>query len=147
MAAPGVRGSVPKYGGPLAPKHWTAPGVLRGVNRQLASKSSPCIRPRSLPPRRRDHMYVCVEIYIYISPRSMEVKSSVKHPHYSECSVWAPIYIHANPHYMKPPVSPPSHKKCPLTIEDLPPCSPIAPHYPPAQRHMPVSTSKLAGPD
>jgi hypothetical protein len=89
-----------------------------------------------------------VYIYIYIYPRSTEVKSSVKHPHYSECSVCPPIYIHAPPpHYMKPPVSPPSHKKCPPTIEDLPPRSPIAPRYPPARQHMPMSTSKLAGPD
>ena len=77
----------------MAPTHWTAPGVLRGVNHQLASKSSPRIRPpRSSPTKERSHVW----IYIYL-PRLMEVKSSVKHPHYSECSVCPPIYIHAPP--------------------------------------------------
>jgi hypothetical protein len=78
-----------------------------------------------------------VYIYIYIYPRSMVVKPSVKHPHYSECSVCPPIYIHI----------PPQPYSVPPTIEDLPPCSPVAPRYPLARRHMPMSTSKLAGPD
>src|SRR4051812_39560976 len=100
--------------------------------------------PRSSPTEERSHE--C--IYIYIYPRSMVVKPSVKHPHYSECSVCPPIYIHVpTPHHTKPPVSPPSHKVFPPTIEDLPPCSPVAPRYPPARRHMPMSISKLAGPD
>src|SRR3954453_10663411 len=115
--------------------------------------------PRSSPTEERSHE--C--IYIYIYPRSMVVKPSVKHPHYSECSVCTPIYIHVpTPHHTThtpsppppqtlpptpPPVSPPSHKVFPPTIEDLPPCSPVAPRYPPARRHMPMSISKLAGPD
>jgi hypothetical protein len=44
-----------------------------------------------------------MNVYIYIYPRSMVVKPSVKHPHYSECSVCPPIYIHAPP---SPPVTP-----------------------------------------
>jgi len=57
MPTPGARGSVPKVGRAMAPRHWTAPGVLRGVNRQLASKSSPRIRPpRSSPTEERSHV-------------------------------------------------------------------------------------------
>lgn len=73
----------------MAPKHWTAPGVLRGVNRQLASKSSPRIRPPAVVPHGGE--ISCMDIYI--SP----MLKVGKHPHYSECSVCSPIYIHAPP--------------------------------------------------
>jgi hypothetical protein len=65
MAAPGTRRSVPKVGGPRRRNTGALRGAPGGVNRQLASKSSPCIRPRGRPPRRRDH--VNAYIYIYLS--------------------------------------------------------------------------------
>src|SRR3954470_8051599 len=70
--------------------------------------------PRSSPTEERSHE--C--IYIYIYPRSMVVKPSVKHPHYSECSVCSPIYIH---------VPPPPHHNTPPP----PPLPPLLPHHPP----------------
>src|SRR3954466_9407128 len=95
--------------------------------------------PRSSPTEERSHE--C--IYIYIYPRSMVVKPSVKHPHYSECSVCPPIYIHVPPpHHTKtppPPPPPPPHTPPPQTPPFPPPaikCSPqpsrTFPHAPPS---------------
>jgi hypothetical protein len=124
MAAPRTRRSVPKVGGATAPKHWTAPGCSGGANRQLASKSSPCIRPRGRPPRRRDHMNVYISIY----PRSMVVKPSVKRPHYSECSVCPPIYIHVPPHTTRNlPFLPPAIKCPPKPSRTFPHAPPLPP--------------------
>src|SRR3954454_24949216 len=91
--------------------------------------------PRSSPTEERSHE--C--IYIYIYPRSMVVKPSVKHPHYSECSVCPAIYIHVpTPHHTKPPgsshptnppVSPPSHK---VFLPNHRGPSPMLPRRPPS---------------
>src|SRR3954470_23834051 len=85
--------------------------------------------PRSSPTEERSHE--C--IYIYIYPRSMVVKPSVKHPPYSECSVCPPIYIHVpTTHHTKPTPPPKPPPFLPPAIKCSPQPSRTFPHAPPS---------------
>src|SRR4051794_14711523 len=139
MAAPGARRLVPKVGGPRR----LNTGPLRGAPGGLTVNW-----PVSRPPQRRDHMNVY--IYLSIYPRSMVVKPSVKHPHYSECSVCPPIYIHVPtppptknhpPHPHHPPASTTTHPPHP-TLPPLPP--PRPPRSPPGPPPSPPSPPRAA---